>query len=221
MYAHHGSIKVNKLMNESVAEIIDWCGDNSEDLVILYLTAFDGEDNCYDSALDIVKAQGVYAITECTDLQTLTYESAREFGRMKNGGSLIALFECVEGQYDPTNVCYGKGFICYESSWGGSTEEPWAHMTQYMRSATASIPVNDGRLWQAQALWESDAYGCVTGTLHKSSLLLDESRSNMNQWVAESVSRGDFKYLNFLEVNNVCNGGDKIIEALKGFDVPR
>jgi hypothetical protein len=41
----------------------------------------------------------------------------------------------------------------------------------------------------------------------------------MNQWVADSVTNGDFKYINLLEVNNVCDAGDKIVEALKGFDM--
>ena len=68
-----------------------------------------------------------------------------------------------------------------------------------------------------QALWESDAYGCVTGTLHNSSLLMDESRSKINEWVAQSILKGSFKYLNFLEVNNVCDGGERIVEALNGF----
>lgn len=71
-----------------------------------------------------------------------------------------------------------------------------------------------------KALWESDAYGCVTGTLHNSSLLLDESRSRLNEWVAESIANGKWKYINFLEVNNVCDGGDLIQQALIGFDIP-
>ena len=152
VYAHHGGVKIKKPMDESLTEIVDWCGENTEDLVILYLTAFDGDSGCSDAALELVKAHSVYAITDCSDLQTLTYETARELGRMSNGGSLIALFECVEGQYDPTNVCYGKGFICYESSWGGSMAEPWEHMTQYMYNATKEVPVSDGRLWQAQVI---------------------------------------------------------------------
>ena len=69
-------------------------------------------------------------------------------------------------------------------------------------------------------MWESDAYGCIIGTLHNSSLLLDESRSNLNEWVAQSIINGMLKYINFLEVNNVCHGGDKILEALTKFNVP-
>jgi hypothetical protein len=152
LFAHHGPIVVHKPMDESLREVEDWCGENKQDLVIFYATSFDGDGDgdCYAAALALVNAHNVYAITDCSELQSLTYESARELGRMANGGSMIALFECVEGQYDETNVCYSKDSICYESSWGGSTEKPWAHMKAYMEAATKALPVDDGRLWQAQ-----------------------------------------------------------------------
>ena len=63
---------------------------------------------------------------------------------------MIALFECVEEQYDPANTCYGKGYICYNSWPEGTKSIPWRYMTDYMQSATESVPVSDGRLWIAQ-----------------------------------------------------------------------
>ena len=152
LFAHHGGIVVHKPMDESLVEIADWCGANSEDLVILAVSACDGDADCYSASLELVRSHGIQIITECSDLQSLTYESARSLARMDNGGSLLAVFDCVESQYDPTNVCYGKGFICYESSWGGSTEEPWEHMRNYMQDATKQVPVDDGRLWMAQVI---------------------------------------------------------------------
>jgi hypothetical protein len=72
------------------------------------------------------------------------------------------------------------------------------------------------------AHWQSDAESVVVGTLHRSSLLLDESRSGMNAWVIaklqESVNANGtqyFKNVNLVEVDNVCDGGLEMYKVLQ------
>jgi hypothetical protein len=65
-----------------------------------------------------------------------------------------------------------------------------------------------------QAHWQSTVGSITIGTLHNSSLLLDEQRSGVNQWVAQSIREGRFKHLNIVEVDNVCDGGLDILDAI-------
>ena len=55
----------------------------------------------------------------------------------------------------------------------------------------------------------------VIGTVHGSSLLLDESRSQLNKLVTSKVKSNAWKYVSFVEINNVCDGGPELWEALK------
>jgi ABC-type Na+ transport system ATPase subunit NatA len=62
------------------------------------------------------------------------------------------------------------------------------------------------------------------GTLHRSSLLLDEERSGMNAWVVKALQDSldtttanakYFKNVNIVEVDNVCDHGLDILALLK------
>jgi hypothetical protein len=73
-----------------------------------------------------------------------------------------------------------------------------------------------------QAHWQLTASSITQGVLHASSTLDDESRASVNSRVADAVtcspcppSGGVFKYLNFLQVDNVCDNGIKLYNALR------
>jgi hypothetical protein len=57
--------------------------------------------------------------------------------------------------------------------------------------------------------------GVIVGTLHGSSLLLDESRSQLNKLVTAKVKANAWEHVSFVEINNVCDGGLELWEALK------
>ena len=216
LFAHHGPVVVHKTMSSSVEEIKRWCNENPEELVVLYVTSCDGDDGCMDKAKTLLMEQGVYTVSDCDELQTLSVSQAQSFGHLKYGGSLIAVVECTTSNYDPTLNCYGKSFCCYDSWPADSSAQAWDPFKSYMTTTTASDPTTSSpNLWMAQAHWQSDAWSVSAGTLHNSSLLLDESRSGMNAWVEQSVLAGDFKYLNILELDNVCDNGQNILAALR------
>lgn len=52
-------------------------------------------------------------------------------------------------------------------------------------------------------------------TLEGSSLLLGESRSQLNQLVIFKVKANAWEHVSFVEINNVCDGGFELWEALK------
>ncbi|CAE7836318.1 unnamed protein product [Symbiodinium microadriaticum] len=205
-------------MKDAVEEVITWCNSNPEELVVFYLTSCDGEDGCKEAALALMAEMGVYTITDCASLDSLSIEAAKAAATLPGGGLLLGLYDCIVEQYDPTVNCYGKGFACYEAWSTESTEFPWEKFTFYMDEATEIVPTTDGRLWMAQAHWQSTAGSITIGTLHNSSLLLDEERSGVNKWTAQSIREGRFKHLNIIEVDNVCDGGLDILGAIKSWN---
>lgn len=219
--AHHGGVKVHKPMSESITEVSGWCNKNPEDLVVMYITSWDGEPDCGASSQQLLVDRGIYTITNCDDLSTLTYSQAQQLGALSEGGSLIAVVNCMTEQYDSTLNCYGRTenkekFACYDDSRGNNTTSiAWDPFLVYMTEATGTdLTASSPNLWMAQAHWQSTALSITMGTLHRSSLLLDVERSGMNKWVENNVALGAFPYLNMLEVDNVCENGPQIYNAI-------
>ena len=213
LYAHHGPVVIHKTMESSITEVQEWCDEHPNELILFYVNSCDGGDGCMEKAEKLLIERDIFTITDCTDLKTLTYEEAKERGMQNNGaGSIMAIIGCADENYDPSITCYGPQFVCYEED---SEQIPWSLMTDYMNITTFSDPTEkSSNIWLAQAHWQSDSYSVVVGTLHRSSLLLDNSRSSMNEWIEQSVYEGKFKYLNMLEVNNVCENGLNISKAI-------
>jgi len=74
-------------------------------------------------------------------------------------------------------------------------------------------------LYTAQALWQETAEAIAVGTLHLSSLLKDESKSQLNSLLVERITSGvwNVSKINMVEINNVCDGGvalKKVLDAL-------
>ena len=217
LYAHHGGVVIRTPMQQSLDEVISWAASNTVDeLVILFLTACDGDDGCKDAAISLTESNGIKVVTDCSVLSTMTYDDAMEMSALNGGGNVLGVYDCMNSNYDSTINCYGQGYACYNDTWfTESTEEPWKQMTEYALAAGATPPPSNGYLWMIQAHWQSDAASITIGTLHKSSLLIDEERSMINKWTAEKIEEGAFKYMNIVEVDNVCDEGLRILQALR------
>ena len=61
-----------------------------------------------------------------------------------------------------------------------------------------------------QAIWQESATTVIDGEAHGSSLVKDELRSGLNALLVRWLKNGSFPHVNFLEVNNVCDGGAEI-----------
>lgn len=106
-----------------------------------------------------------------------------------------------------------KPYTCYKDS---STKSlPVNRMLAYLQQVGAQGPPANGRLYTYQALWQEDTSSVVLGILHGSSLLLDEERSGLNSIVRSQILNGSYPSINFMEVNNVCNGGPELLAALR------
>lgn len=217
LYAHHGGVKINKPMKDAVNEVISWCNQHPSEFVLFYTNSCDGDSGCKEAAIELLKSLGVYTITDCNELQSLTINQATSLGKLENGGSLLGLYDCVNEEYDSTINCYGKDFACYESWPNESIDIPWDKMNNYLNSVTSKVPTNDGKLWMTQAHWQSTALSITLGTLHNSSLLLDEERSKMNEYVTNQINNKAYSYLNIIEVDNVCNYGVELFNAIDSY----
>jgi hypothetical protein len=216
LFAHHGPVVVHKTTSSSVDEIIDWCNANEDELVVLYVNSCDGDDGCLDKTKELLDKKNVYTMSQCSDLHSLTYGQAKRLGRLHKGGHLIVVIGCTTENYDDTLACTGKDYVCYDSWPENTSDIPWNAFSAYMDKTTASDPTTTSpNLWMAQAHWQSSTASVVFGTLHNSSLLLDESRGGVNLWVEQSIRAGGFKYLNLLELDNVCDNGNNILSALR------
>ena len=119
---------------------------------------------------------------------------------------------CSVANYDPRITCSGWVNGIEYNCWDPNTQGyPYSRMWEYLDSVT---PVA-GHFFQRQALWQESPESVVDGGLRNSSLVLDESRSGLNGAVAGALREGRWEEVGLLEVNNVCDGGVKLLEELR------
>lgn len=216
--AHHGGVKIHKTMESSLSEITDWNSKNPEDLVVLYISHFDGDDGGEEAVTSLLDSYKVPYVKDCSQLNTVTYSEAQTMGTRSTGGSLIAIFECTEEYYDENINCYGKDFTWYDSWPENTTAIPWADLNNYIAKTTSSDPtVSSPNMWMTQAHWQSSAASISLGTLHRSSIVKDEKLSGVNVAMEKQILAGQMKYLNFLELDNVCDNGLEVYKAIKSY----
>lgn len=217
--AHHGGVVIDKPMSESIEEVMAWSNQNPNDLVIFYLSHFDGDSSCDSKSVSLLQQYGIYTVTNCNDLASMTMASAKSKSGIKGGGYVIGIKDCTNEEYDDTINCYISGQVCYDTETNKASTVPITRFSTYMQSVTTNYHSDTSQLWMAQAHWQSTAYSVSSGTLHNSSLLLDESRSGLNQWVINQIKGGSYKYLNIVEVDNVCDQGAELYNALNAFSL--
>ena len=112
---------------------------------------------------------------------------------------------------DGSNSLY---YTCYSDS---STKAfPLNRMWAYVQKTIAAGP-SGGNLYTLQTLWEESVASVEIGELHGSTLLDDEKKSGLNAMLTAKITSGalNMTRINFVEVNNVCDGGPALLAALK------
>jgi len=218
---HHGDVLINHPMEGAVSEMVAWANANQapEDLVVLFIWDCTGGDACNDKVTAVLKQQGVPQMTSAAALKGYTLGDAIAQSKLAGGGHLLAITDtnALNQHYDPSQTCSGnKGveeYTCYTDS--SSKAYPVDRMFAYLNATAAAPPPADGTLYAMQALWEESAETVAIGELHDSSLILDEVKSNLNGLLISAVKQKTFKHLNFVEVNNICDKGAELLEALR------
>eukprot|EP00466_Bigelowiella_natans_P004552 jgi/Bigna1/42626/e_gw1.66.33.1 len=205
---HHGDIVVPHEFKDAMEEVVEWAGRNQTELVVVYISDCTGDTACVDSTLDVLSSFNITMLGAEADIAGLTLSRAMERGRLSNGGSVLAVMNVVEENYDPSIVCYDGTRWCY----GNKADEIFSAFWNYMNRTTADLPA-EGRLSMVQAHWQENADTVIAGTLLGSSLLKDEERSKTIREVTEKLV--DFPHINLIEVNNVCDGGNELLMKLR------
>jgi len=244
--AHHGSTVIDVLMSDTITELKAWFASGAaserdrEDVVLLYVSHIDGRDcdggGCgREPVKAVLEAAGIAFIEDCSVLSTLTYDDARRMGSLTDSGpgSILAVFDCTSENYDSTVNCYGfvPDGVYSSSSVGGLRKDKYAcygddenkqvafsSLDRYLTNATELLLRPEGLLWMTQAHWQSDTASVPMGLVHNSSVTEDERRSGVNGYLATAMEGGRMSSLNFLELDEVCDGGDRILQLLRARD---
>ena len=64
-------------------------------------------------------------------------------------------------------------------------------------------------MFAVQVLWQETPASIIVSGLHKSNIILDETRSELNHIIATKIMNDEINIsrINLLEINNVCDGG--------------
>ena len=216
--AHHGSTKVNKLMSESITELKNWIQNqnNKEEMIILYLSHFDGDsdenaESAAESATEkLLQNENIKYITDCNLLKSISVMDMYKLGQLNsNSGSIVGIINCINENYVSSINCYDWDYTCY----GHNSDIPWNQLKNYTFNSTNTY--HNENLYMTQVHWQSDATSVTLGNLHLSSVIEDEQKSGVNNWLLEQISKKTLKHINILELDNVCNYGYDIYNALK------
>jgi len=218
VYAHHGSVVIRKALQDSVADVRDWLRSSPASLVVFYLSHFDGDAGCDATTKAALDGLGVFTLS-CEDVGKLSVADVYQKGLrpdLAQGGSLAAVVDCMDERFDDTINCYTGFLQTCNTGPGDSSCEAWQRMKAYFEKST-SQPGAPGQLTMTQLHWQSTAQSIIYGTLAGSSILKDEEHAGVNRWAAATLrARTDFEntFVNFVELDNVCDGGLDVHQAL-------
>lgn len=103
----------------------------------------------------------------------------------------------------------------YYSCWEGGVNRDFAvnRLLDSLTKVAAKTP--NGHLQEIQSIWQESVPSVVIGVAHLSSLLNDEKKSGLNALMAEKIKAGVFEHISYFEVNNVCDNGPQLLDALR------
>lgn len=220
IFAHHGPIVIYKSMEQTLRELKKWGKENPTELIIFQVShCVDARFNnnyysatCESDVMDLLAKMNVHTVTDCAELETMTMEKALSYG------NVLAVFGCSSGYWDPSLTCYTKDYVCYDSWPANTSALAWDRMEKFCESSSSYVPVTNGNFWGFGSNWQSSAESVVLGTLHNSSLVQDEERSNINLWAADQIRAGKWKYLNMVSFDNLCHNGLEIYSAVQEYN---
>jgi hypothetical protein len=239
VYMHHANKIIKTPMTEAMDDILSWTAKNNNgafDFVMLGITACISFNNshqnsaCRTAVDQILKKRNITVVSNNT-LRTMTAADAAERGKLPSGGSMLACHNCWEMHYNKSINCAGFGgnekqtheiikkkeswsYTCYSDS--STKSYPLNRMWSYLNQVSVDGPPRDGRLYSAQALWQESVGDITVGTLHGSSLLKDESKSQLNSLLIDRITTNKWNAskINMVEINNVCDGGVALKKVL-------
>ncbi len=102
---HHGMVNIPVTLNQLLSDVIQWCNENDDELVLLLSSELGYEsyiDEYSDDLVAIEAIQSIYsemgvAYFHCNDVYGLTVEETMQIAELSSGGYLLALDGQVRG----------------------------------------------------------------------------------------------------------------------------
>ena len=229
---HHGPINVDYQMSKVLDELILWSLNRTDspekNFVVLGITDCDGGSACTKATRNELERHNITFLSDCTMLSNLTVASAMS---LSPSGPILAIGSCWNENYDPNVTCTGflktqvgsinpnalnpnrLEYTCYNDS---STKSfPFNRMLNYI-NMTLSSGSTKNTMFAVQVLWQETPASIIVSGLHKSNIILDETRSELNHIIATKIMNGEINIsrINLLEINNVCDGGQALMQAI-------
>lgn len=249
---HHGPVKVDHSFADSMDEIVAWCGQHPDELVLAWIWDCVGGDACDEAVAEVLTERNITATnTDCTVWDGMTLGEAKALAALPNGGKFLAITDgCCTDNYDETLDCHGwtndqgarvgtasdvAWTQCLDSSEGSpdrcagilgytkyscwdddpTSTYPRGRLFDNLDAVAAAGPLDDGTFWQMQSIWQESVEDVVGGVFEFSSLLEDEVQSRVNSYMLEAVQDGRWASVGWLGLNNVCDQGAAIYDALQ------
>eukprot|EP01048_Picozoa_sp_COSAG05_P013464 COSAG05_NODE_1437_length_4887_cov_5.343150_2_plen_346_part_00 len=223
LHWHHGGVAIPYAVAQTLADVTSWAAKNPGELAMLLFSDCEG-DGCSAALATALKNAGFATVSDCSELETLTYGQALAKGHVAGGGSALAFTgaggsngaACANTYYDSSLACSGTHGGKEYSCWVGAPTKSYPVGRMLKMLDAQDKPASDGRFQQWQAIWQESTDSVIIGTIKNSSLVLDEQHSQLNRGIlTPQVKAGRWKNVGLLEVNNVCDGGIELAAALK------
>jgi hypothetical protein len=150
-----------------------------------------------DSISDELEARGINNINT----------SFADLGLQSSSKNMEAHFDTYVRNVSSVDLVNALG-ACYNSFTEEAFDRLWTYMTR-----TTTTPRNIFSM--AQAHWQYSLEAIASGVTHGSCILHDEQWSGLNRKLAIKIRAGDFHHVNMLEVDNVCDHGYDVFNALR------
>ena len=240
---HHSAIDVKYPMSKVLDDLSEWLSNNTDqeapenNFVVLGITDCDAqhpktEQQCYDAAAQELQKHNMAFIRNCTLTHNMTVSTAMKLSKLP----VLGFQSCWDENYDKHIACSGFGnsynmkndatittslsspnrveYTCYNDS--DSKSFPLNRMYDYINKTLTNM-TNPVQMFTVQCIWQETVDSIIVSGLHGSSLLLDETKSQINLLIAKKIMNNEFdvSHVNVLEINNVCDNGLVLLNALR------
>ncbi|KAF4667802.1 hypothetical protein FOL47_003391 [Perkinsus chesapeaki] len=228
---HHGALIIFTQLQDALKDAIGWANAHPDELVVVSLSHYDPDDDecrgkVWKVLADLKLMQSIGSDGSCKKLRGLTVDGAKNMSKLEGGKSNASLVskslsgghlfvlegeaKCSDANWDPSIVCYRDNGDCHQGS--ENSEEINKELFDYIEETASETPLPT-RLSSIPAHWQYSVESAFRMTLKGSNILEDAERSEVNKRLVDFIPQ--LKYINFLQVDNVCYYGPQLLAALR------
>jgi hypothetical protein len=242
---HHGVITIPVSLQTVVQDALQWVHENTDELVLILHHNFrvdsgmswDDDDTAVNALSPIYESLGV-AYVSCDDLYGLTVAETMALAQIASGGYLLAVdrHDAYASSCAKLNYVADKIVTCYPSNNNNKKNnlpctQPKSRaledLQQYALASANNDPTDNNyelgppASWDhypfnaIQALWQVDTHAATAGVAHFSSIIDDNTKSQLNAHVVDWVYQGEFHAISLLFIDHVQLNGNALLSVVR------